>query len=152
MNINPAEHHISHQFDLELEDIRDKVLTMGGLVEQQIHWAINAFLTGDIELAERVIKRDDQVNAMESAIDQECISVIALRQPAASDLRLLIAVIKILTEIEREGDLAKNIAQMAIHLADDSGRIDAYRELHRLSDSCCIRYSIRLPDRILANL
>ncbi len=134
MDTNHADHHISHQFDHELADIRTKVLTMGSLVEQQIHWAINAFLTGDIELAEQVIKHDVQVNQMESDIDQECIGVIALRQPAAFDLRMLIAVIKILTEIERQGDLAKDIARMAIHLASDSGRVDAYHELHHLSD------------------
>lgn len=135
MDTNKVGHHISHQFDLELEDIHNKVLMMGGLVEQQIDQAIGAFLTSNIDIAEQVIKQDNQVNAMESAIDQECIAVIALRQPAASDLRMLIAVIKILTEIEREGDLAKEIAQMAIHLAcGDSRHADAYYELHHISN------------------
>jgi phosphate transport system protein len=127
-------HHISQQFDRELEDIRNKVLTMGGLVEQQIEFTVKAFTTGNMELAEHVIKHDDQVNAMETAIDQECIQIIALRQPTAIDLRILISVIKILTEIERIGDQAKRIAQMAIHLAADSDNADAYYELHHISE------------------
>jgi phosphate transport system protein len=134
MDTNKVGHHISQQFDRELEDIRNKVLVMGGLVEQQIDLAIKAFSTSDIELAEQVIKADSQVNSMESAIDQECMQIIALRQPAAIDLRLLIAVIKILTEIERVGDHAKKIAQMAIHLAADSDAVDSFYELHHISE------------------
>jgi phosphate transport system protein len=71
---------------------------------------------------------------MESAIDQECIQIIALRQPTAFDLRMLIAVIKILTEIERVGDQAKRIAQMAIHLTSDSDHVDSYYELHHIAE------------------
>ncbi len=128
-------HHISQQFNKELEDIRNKVLVMGGLVEQQIELAVKAFSNADMELAERVIKQDDQVNAMESAVDQECIQIIALRQPTAFDLRLLISVIKLLTEIERVGDNAKRIAQMAIHIANDSeGSADAYYELQHIAE------------------
>ncbi len=128
-------HHISQQFNKELEDIRNKVLVMGGLVEQQIELAVKAFSNADMELAERVIKQDDQVNAMESAVDQECIQIIALRQPTAFDLRLLIAVIKLLTEIERVGDNAKRIAQMAIHIANDSDNsTDAYYELQHIAE------------------
>jgi phosphate transport system protein len=128
-------HHISQQFNKELEDIRNKVLVMGGLVEQQIELAVKAFSNADMELAERVIKQDDQVNAMESAVDQECIQIIALRQPTAFDLRLLISVIKLLTEIERVGDNAKRIAQMAIHIANDSdSNADAYYELQHIAE------------------
>jgi phosphate transport system protein len=134
MEINKVGQHISHQFDRELEDIRNKVLIMGGLVEQQIELAIKAFSSGDMDLAEQVIKQDDQVNAMESAIDQECIQIIALRQPTAFDLRMLISVIKILTEIERVGDQAKRIGQMAIHLAADSSHVDSYYELHHIGE------------------
>ena len=134
MDTNKVGHHISQQFNRELEDIRNKVLLMGGLVEQQIELAIKAFSTGDMDLAEQVIKQDNQVNAMESAIDQECIQIIALRQPTAFDLRLLISVIKILTEIERAGDQAKRIAQMAIHLTTDSGSVDSYYELHHIGE------------------
>jgi phosphate transport system protein len=130
---NKVGHHISQQFDKELEDIRNKVLIMGGLVEQQIELAIKAFSTSDMELAEKVIKQDDQVNSMETSIDQECIQIIALRQPTAFDLRLLISVIKILTEIERAGDQAKRIAQMAIHLAADTDHTDSFYELKHIS-------------------
>ena len=132
METNKVGHHISQQFDRELEDIRNKVLIMGGLVEQQIELAMKSFSSGDMDLAEQVIKQDDQVNTMELTIDQECIQIIALRQPTAIDLRLLISVIKILTEIERVGDQAKRIAQMAIHLATDSVHTDAYYELHHI--------------------
>ncbi len=82
-------HHISEQFNKELEDIRNKVLTMGGLVERQIELAVEAFTTGDMEMAELVIKQDNQVDALEMAIDLECTQIIALRQPTAFDLRLL---------------------------------------------------------------
>jgi phosphate transport system protein len=131
---NKIGHHISQQFDRELEDIRNKVLIMGGLVEQQIQLAINAFSNGDMDLAEQVIKQDNQVNAMETSIDQECMQIIALRQPTAFDLRMLISVIKLLTEIERVGDHAKKIAQMAIHLTTDSEHVDSYYELHHIAD------------------
>ncbi len=134
MDINKVGHHISQQFNRELEDIRNKVLTMGGLVEQQIELAIKAFSHGDLDLAEQVIKQDNQVNAMESAIDQECIQIIALRQPTAFDLRMLISVIKILTEVERVGDQAKRIAQMAIHLSTDSEHVDSYYELQHIAE------------------
>lgn len=134
METNKIGHHISQQFDRELEDIRNKVLIMGGVVEQQIDLAIKSFSNGDMDLAEQVIKQDNQVNAMESSIDQECIQIIALRQPTAIDLRLLIAVIKILTEIERVGDQAKRIAQMAIHLTADSDHVDSYYELHHIGE------------------
>lgn len=131
---NKVGHHISQQFDKELEDIRHKVLAMGGLVEQQIELAVRAFSQGDMELAEQVIKQDNLVNTMETEIDQECIQIIALRQPTAFDLRLLISVIKLLTEIERVGDNAKRIAQMAIHIANDSDNADSYYELQHIAE------------------
>jgi phosphate transport system protein len=134
METNKVGQHISQQFDRELEDIRNKVLIMGGLVEQQIELAIKAFSNSDMDLAEQVIKQDNQVNTMETAIDQECIQIIALRQPTAFDLRMLISVIKILTEIERVGDQAKRIAQMAIHLATEDTASDSYYELHHISE------------------
>jgi len=127
-------HHISEQFNKELEDIRNKVLTMGGLVEQQIELAIEAFTTGDVELAELVIKQDNQVDALEMAIDLECTQILALRQPAAFDLRLLLTVIKIINELEIIGDLAERIAKLAIQLSDSDGKKDQYHELHHMTD------------------
>jgi phosphate transport system protein len=109
-------HHISEQFNKELEEILNKVLTMGGLVEQQIERAVEAYSTGNLELAEQVIKQDNQVDALEMAIDLECTRILAMRQPTAFDLRLLLTVIKIIHEIERAGDKAERIAEMAIQL------------------------------------
>lgn len=126
-------HHISEQFNKELEDIRNKVLTMGGLVEQQIELAIEAFTTGDTELAELVIKQDNQVDALEMAIDLECTQILALRQPAAFDLRLLLTVIKIINELEIIGDLAERIAKMAIQLSDTESK-SQYHELQHMTD------------------
>lgn len=89
-------HHISGQFNRELEDIRNHVLTMGGLVEEQIELAIRAFVSSDVELAEQVIKQDNQIDDLEMALDKECTQIMALRQPTAFDLRLLIAILKII--------------------------------------------------------
>ena len=116
MDKNKIGHHISEQFNKELEDIRNKVLIMGGLVEQQIELAVKAFSTGDLELAEIVIKQDNQVDELEMAIDLECTQILALRQPTAFDLRMLITVIKVIHEIERVGDKAERVAEMAIKL------------------------------------
>ena len=129
-------HHISGQFNKELEDLRNKVLTMGGLVEEQIELAITAFSTGDVEMAELVIKQDNQVDALEVAIDQECMQILALRQPAAFDLRLLITVIKIVNDLERAGDMAERIAEMAIQLsgAKTNNRQDEYYELEHMAE------------------
>ena len=130
MNNGNIGQHISGQFNKELEDIRHKVLIMGGLVEQQIDHAIQAFITGDMESAEQVIKQDRDINAMEVAMDQECTQILALRQPAASDLRFLLAVIKIIHELERMGDKAKEIAETTIRLAADQSSFPHYELEH----------------------
>jgi phosphate transport system protein len=127
-------HHISEAFNKELEDIRNKVLAMGGLVEQQIDMAIQAFTNGDVELAETVIKQDNQVDALEMAIDLECSQIIALRQPTAFDLRLLITVIKIIHEIERVGDKAEKVAEMAIKLAGSESMQTSRHELEHMAE------------------
>jgi phosphate transport system protein len=106
------EHHTSKQFDAELEVIRSRVLQMGGLVEQQTLAALDALDDGSIQLARRVIEDDHRVNALEVQIDEECNTVIAKRQPAASDLRLLMTVVKTITDLERIGDEATKIARM----------------------------------------
>ncbi|MCX9158163.1 phosphate signaling complex protein PhoU [Niveibacterium sp. 24ML] len=105
--------HTSKQFDVELESIRTHVMEMGGLVEQQITRAIEGLVEGDQNLIERVIEDDHRVNALEMALDELCTQVIAKRQPAAIDLRLISAVLKAITDLERIGDEAKKIAKMA---------------------------------------
>jgi phosphate transport system protein len=110
-------HHISEQFNKELEDVRNKVLAMGGLVEQQLELAIEALITGNVEQAEFVIGQDGQIDMLEVAIELECTQILALRQPTAFDLRLLLAVIKIVHELERIGNKAKRISEMAVKLS-----------------------------------
>lgn len=126
--------HISGKFNTELEDIRNKVLTMGGLVEQQIDQAVKAFTAGDEELAELVIKQDDPIDVLEVDIDRECMQILALRQPAAFDLRLIITVIKIINELERVGDLAERIAKNALQISKVAGKNDEYYELQHIAE------------------
>ncbi len=112
--------HTSKQFDTELETVRTRVLQMGGLVEEQIQRAVDALNSGNMEEIEVVKQNDHRVNAMEVELDEACSHIIARRQPAASDLRLIIAVVKTITDLERIGDEAEKIARMAklIHEAE----------------------------------
>ena len=105
--------HVSKRFDSELESLRSRVMQMGGLVETQITHAIDAFVQGDMDRMEQVIGDDDQVNGLEVSIDDDCAHIIARRQPTASDLRMVMAVSKIVTDLERIGDEAAKIARMA---------------------------------------
>ena len=105
--------HISKQFNAELEAVRSSVLQMGGLVEEQIEQAIEALTTGNIGLIEKVIADDYRVNAMEVSIDEICSQIIARRQPAAGDLRMILTIVKTITDLERMGDEAAKIARMA---------------------------------------
>lgn len=105
--------HTYKQFDNELEQVRSKVLQMGGLVEQQISKAIEALDTGDMPLIQAVIDGDANVNRLEIEIDEACTQIIAKRQPAASDLRVIHSIVKIITDLERVGDEAVKVARMA---------------------------------------
>ncbi len=104
--------HISRQFNEDLEEVRSKVLQMGGLVEEQLVNAVRALVENDSDLAQRVMKTDARVNALEVEIDEECTRIVARRQPAASDLRLVMAVIKTIADLERIGDEVKRVAKM----------------------------------------
>jgi phosphate transport system protein len=107
-----AQEHSSKQFDVDLEALRSRVLEMGGLVEAQILAAVNGLAAGDTDTLDRVIAEDSRVNALEVSIDTDCSHLIARRQPAAGDLRMVLAVIKIVTDLERIGDEAAKIARM----------------------------------------
>ncbi|KMV70685.1 transcriptional regulator PhoU, partial [bacteria symbiont BFo2 of Frankliniella occidentalis] len=111
LNLNK---HISAQFNAELEHIRTQVMIMGGLVEQQLTDAITALHNMDSELARRVIADDQKVNRMEVEIDEHCVKIIAKRQPTASDLRLVMAITKTISELERIGDVAEKISRTAL--------------------------------------
>ncbi|WP_241646575.1 phosphate signaling complex protein PhoU [Rosenbergiella metrosideri] len=111
LNLNK---HISAQFNAELEHIRTQVMIMGGLVEQQLTDAITALHNMDSELARRVIADDQKVNHMEVEIDEHCVKIIAKRQPTASDLRLVMAITKTISELERIGDVAEKISRTAL--------------------------------------
>ncbi|GLP95209.1 phosphate signaling complex protein PhoU [Paraferrimonas sedimenticola] len=106
--------HISGQFNAELEHVRNQVMIMGGLVERQLEQSLVAMMESDIELANRIIEGDKKVNAMEVSIDEECTRIIAKRQPAASDLRLIMAILKTIADLERIGDSAERIATIAL--------------------------------------
>ena len=109
-------HHISRRFNEDLERVRSKVLGMGGFVEQQLHKAITALIEGDSTLGESVAMDDYQVNNMEVSIDEECSRILATRAPAAGDLRVIVAIIKTITDLERIGDHAKNISEYVIYM------------------------------------
>lgn len=103
--------HVSSQFDEDLTRLRTHVLQMGGLVETQLAAAIEAYSTGEVASVKTIIETDRKVNALEKAIDDDCAHIIAKRQPAASDLRLILGISKIVTDLERAGDEAKKIAK-----------------------------------------
>jgi phosphate transport system protein len=105
--------HISKQYDSELETLRSGVLQMGGLVESQIRNAIEAFSTGSPELVDQVIAAESRVDQHEVDLDNQCSQVIVKRQPAAGDLRLIMAIMRAVTDLERIGDEAEKIARMS---------------------------------------
>ena len=125
--------HTSKSYNDELEDIRNLLLNMGGMVEKQLVKAMQSLLEGDLKLAKKVIKKDLGINAMEVKIDEECTQIIAKRQPAASDLRLIIAVIKSITDLERIGDEAEKIAKNSVYLINKHFKSEYFSELEHLA-------------------
>jgi phosphate transport system protein len=129
----PFSSHISRQFNAELEALRKDVMAMGGMVERMIAEAIGALVDSDVPRAQAVIAADDQVNQLEKAIDERAIELLARRQPTASDLRLVMAIIKTVNDLERVGDEAEKIAKMAIVLADHEPPRTHYYELESMA-------------------
>lgn len=127
-------HHISQKFNEELEDVRNRVLAMGGLVEQQIVDALRAITEGDSALGRSIEQQDYKVNQLEISIDEDCSRILARRQPAASDLRLILAIIKTITDLERIGDEAEKIGRFAARLAEQERPISNYREIEHLGN------------------
>ena len=124
--------HISRRFNEDLEKLRTHVLQMGGLVEKQMSDAVVALVEGNGNLADEVSRNDHRVNAMEVAIDEECSRILATRAPAASDLRLIVAIIKTITDLERIGDEAEKVGYIAARLAVMERPSDRYREIKNL--------------------
>lgn len=126
--------HIFKQFDADLEEVRTRVLKMGGFVEQQIEQAVEGLTSGNADLIEQVIDYDHRVNAMEVSIDEICSQIIARRQPTASDLRMIMMVIKTITDLERIGDEAEKIARMAkLIYADNRMHVPRFVEIKHVA-------------------
>ena len=111
------DHHISRTFNKELEELRSKVLGMGGLVERQCRDALKALVKCDAERAEKVASSDHEVNQLEVEINADCMEILARRQPAASDLRMILSVIRLISDLERIGDEAEKIGRLALKLS-----------------------------------
>lgn len=133
LNKDTYSHHISQQFNEELDEVKKHLLEMGGQVENQINDAMEALVEANSELAERVMSNDDDINRMEISIDEECARILARRQPAASDLRLVIAVSKANTDLERIGDETKRIAKLAIQLSESGQSPRGYVEVRHIT-------------------
>jgi phosphate transport system protein len=114
-----SDKHLSSQFDADLNAVSSKVLEMGGLVESQIINAMQALNNFDMEIADQVIAAEVRLNTMEVEIEEECSNIIARRQPAARDLRLLMAISKTITNLERAGDEAEKIAKRTKRINED---------------------------------
>ena len=106
-------------FDDELQSLKEQILRMGGLAEEQVQGALRALVERDSDLARRIIENDRQVNTMDVAIDEDCLRLLALQQPTARDLRFITTAMKISTELERISDLAENICERAIELNEE---------------------------------
>lgn len=131
---DPHGHHISQQFNNELDEVKTHMLEMGGMVEKQVSDAIKALLNEDSGLAEKVKLGDKLINTMEVSIDEECTRILARRQPAASDLRLVIAISKAVNDLERIGDEAGKIATQAMTLSEQGQSPRGMVEIRMIGD------------------
>jgi phosphate transport system protein len=126
-------HHISRRFNEDLERVRTRVLAMGGLVEDLLGKAVTSLIEGDSTLGESLAADDLKVNSMEVAIDEECSRILATRGPTAGDLRLIVAIIKTITDLERIGDEGEKIGNIASRLAVMERPENKYREVKHMS-------------------
>jgi len=131
----PLKKHTDQQYDAELEGLRSKLLTLGGKVEAEIAVSMRALAERDSNLAKQVVESDRQVNLLELEVDESCRRLLALRQPAASDLRFITTALRIVVDLERMGDLAVNIAERAIEL-NQSPPLRPVHDLGRLAQLC----------------
>lgn len=127
-------HHISQQFNTELDEVKTHLLEMGGMVEKQVREAIHSLIDADASKAELVQTGDKQINFMEVVIDEECTRILARRQPAASDLRLVIAISKVVIDLERIGDEAGKIAVQALQLIEAGESPRGYKEIRHIGN------------------
>jgi len=125
--------HTDKAYEAELRELREKLLEMGGLVEKAISSSVRAITERDAELADQVQTRDREINRMEVSIDNACRRILALRQPAASDLRFITTALKIVVDLERMGDLAVNVAERALDLAR-APPLGPQHDLQKLAD------------------
>ena len=125
-------HHISRRFNEDLERVRTQVLAMGGFVEAQLAKAVTSLIEGDSSLGESVALDDLKVNGMEITIDEECSRILATRSPAAGDLRVIVAIIKTITDLERIGDEGEKVGFIASRLATMERPENKYREIKHL--------------------
>ncbi|MDG2047962.1 MAG: phosphate signaling complex protein PhoU [Halioglobus sp.] len=124
--------HISGQFNTELESLRNQLLAMGGQVEQQLTTALEALMKLDSGVAESIMRNDREINQMEMTIDDECATIIARRQPTASDLRLVITIIKVNRDLERIGDEAAKVARQAVQLSEGGMSPSGFVEIRHI--------------------
>jgi phosphate transport system protein len=124
---------MQRHFDEELKTLKEKILRMGAMVEEQIANAIKALVERDSDLAREVIANDHRVNAMDVEIDEDCLRLIALHQPMAGDLRFLTTAMKISTELERMSDLAENVSERAIELNEEP-QLKPYIDIPRMAE------------------
>jgi phosphate transport system protein len=134
METSDLSHHILSRYNTELEGLRSGVLQMGGMVEQQLQNGVRALYSGDSRLGEEVARLDHKVNAMEVSIDDDCSRILATRNPTASDLRLIVAVIKTITDLERIGDETEKLGNIAARLASMERPTDRYREIKHIGE------------------
>lgn len=132
MEASDFSQHISRRFNADLDSVRSLVLEMGGLAEQQLERALDALVNGDSELGLAVAHDDYKVNRLEVEIDEQCNRILAVRTPAAGDLRLILAIIKTIADLERIGDEAEKIGFLASRLASGRRPANNYRELRHM--------------------